>query len=66
MNRYELRDVDDVRTFVAQGLWLRRAQPPTAGTVKQALEQALPPLTRNERDRVFGGNAIEFYGLDIS
>ncbi len=35
-------------------------------TVKQALEQALPPLTRNERDKVFGANAIEFYRLDIS
>ena len=31
------------------------------GTVKRALEEALPPLTSDEWSRVFGGNAIEFY-----
>lgn len=35
------------------------------GEVKSALEQALPPLSPQERDKVFGGNAIRFYGLDI-
>ncbi len=32
--------------------------------VKSALEQALPPLSPEERVGVFGGNAIRFYGLN--
>ena len=33
--------------------------------VKQALVEALPDLTPNERARVLGGNAIDFYRLPI-
>jgi L-fuconolactonase len=36
------------------------------GAVKSALEAALPPLSAEERAKVFGGNAIRFYGLDVS
>ena len=36
------------------------------GTVKSALEEALPPLSSAEWADVFGGNAIRFYGLDVS
>jgi L-fuconolactonase len=35
------------------------------GAVKAALEEALPPLSPEERAKVFGGNAIAFYRLDI-
>ncbi|MBW3632227.1 MAG: amidohydrolase family protein [Chloroflexi bacterium] len=35
------------------------------GEVKNALEEALPPLSPLDRDKVFGGNAIRFYGLDV-
>src|SRR5262245_8546225 len=41
MNRYEVRDLDDVRTILAQSLWLQRAVKPEAATVKPALEWAL-------------------------
>ncbi len=52
-NRYEIRDLDDARTFLTQGLWLQRAVQPSAITVKAALEwameiasqfQPLPPI----------------------
>ena len=33
--------------------------------VKPALEEALPPLSAEERAPVFGGNAIRFYRLPI-
>jgi L-fuconolactonase len=33
--------------------------------VKTALEEALPPLSPEERAMVFGGNAIRLYGLAI-
>lgn len=33
------------------------------GAVKRALEDALPPLSGEERAQVFGGNAIRFYRL---
>jgi L-fuconolactonase len=36
------------------------------GEVKNALEEALPPLSLQERDKVFGGNAIRIYGLDVA
>src|SRR5215217_8108937 len=36
------------------------------GAVKSALEEALPPLSPEESASVFGGNAIRFYGLDVS
>ena len=35
------------------------------GQVKRALQEALPPLSPQERDKVFGGNAIRFYALDV-
>ena len=53
MSTYELRDLDDVRRFLLQGLWWQRAAAVTAATVRPALEaamqaasggQALPPL----------------------
>jgi L-fuconolactonase len=36
------------------------------GDVKDALEEALPPLTPDQKAQVFGGNAIEFYRLNVS
>ena len=53
MNSYELRDLDEARRFLLEGLWWQRVMPPTAATVKPALEWAmevaseghpLPPL----------------------
>jgi L-fuconolactonase len=35
------------------------------GVVKQALEEALPPLPRDDWAMVFGGTAIESYRLDV-
>jgi L-fuconolactonase len=35
------------------------------GAVKSALEKALPPLSPDERAKVFGGNAISFYKLEV-
>ncbi len=46
MNVYPIRDPDDVRTFLAQGLWLQRVLPPTAETVKPALGWCLEVLAR--------------------
>jgi vWA domain found in the FtsH ternary systems/N-terminal helical region fused to the FtsH ternary system vWA domain len=46
MNVYEIRDLDEVRTFLYQGLWLQRTVPPTAETVKPALEWCLEVLAR--------------------
>ncbi len=36
------------------------------GVVKSALEEALPPLSRDEWGRVFGGTAIDVYGLKVT
>src|SRR5262245_3482525 len=36
-----LRDPEQAQRFLLQGLWLQRAGPPSAGTVKQMLEWAL-------------------------
>lgn len=41
MTTHTLRDLDDARTFLQQGLWLQRVQPPTPATVRPALEWAL-------------------------
>src|SRR5262245_21598181 len=38
---YELRDSDQARRFLAQGLWWQRVLHPSAGTVRQVLEWAL-------------------------
>ena len=53
MSIHELRDLGEARRFLLQGLWWQRVAPPTAATVRPALEwalqaasggQALPPL----------------------
>src|SRR5437764_15458581 len=53
MTPYELRDLDEARRFLLQGLWWQRAAAPTAAAVRPALEwalqaasggMALPPL----------------------
>lgn len=36
-----LRDTDEAQRFLLQGLWLQRAVPPTAGSVRYVLEWAL-------------------------
>jgi hypothetical protein len=50
---YTLRDLEEARRFLLQGLWWQRVAPPTAGTIRPALEWAmeaanegtpLPPL----------------------
>jgi L-fuconolactonase len=35
------------------------------GDVKDALEETLAPLSPNDKEKVFGGNAIRFYRLNI-
>jgi hypothetical protein len=53
MNTYEIRDLDQARRFVLQGLWWQRVLPPTAARVREVLEwakevassgQPLPPI----------------------
>jgi vWA domain found in the FtsH ternary systems/N-terminal helical region fused to the FtsH ternary system vWA domain len=41
MISYELRDLEEARRFLLQGLWWQRAAAPTAATVRPALEWAL-------------------------
>ncbi len=41
MSAVELRNLDDARRYVLQGLWLSRAEPPMAARVRVALEWAL-------------------------
>jgi hypothetical protein len=41
MSVYELRDPEEARLFVLQGLWWQRVQPPTAATVRPVLGWAL-------------------------
>jgi len=41
MSPIELRDLDAARAFLGQGLWLQRVVPPSAATVRPALQQAL-------------------------
>ncbi len=36
------------------------------GAVKNALEEALPPLSRADWAKVFGRNAVKFYQLDVA
>jgi L-fuconolactonase len=36
------------------------------GAIKEALEEALPPLSPEEKAKVFGGNAIEVYRLNVT
>src|SRR5579885_445313 len=38
---YELRDLDEARQFLAQGLWLQRVRAPAAAMVRPALRWAL-------------------------
>jgi hypothetical protein len=53
MGAYELRDLEQARRFVLQGLWWQRVTPPSTATVREVLEWAreasssgepLPPL----------------------
>ncbi len=48
MTVVELADVDDARTWVRQGLWLRRLDPPTAAGVPQAMEWALTAASNGD------------------
>ncbi len=41
MNTYELRNLDDARCFLCQGLWWQQTEAPTAATVRESLEWAL-------------------------
>ncbi len=41
MPAVELRNLDEARRYVLQGLWLLRAEPPTAARVRPALEWSL-------------------------
>jgi hypothetical protein len=41
MNVHELRNIDEARRFLLQGLWLQRVLPPTPATVRSALEWCL-------------------------
>lgn len=41
MQTLELRDLEQARRFLLEGLWLQRVLPPTAATVRPALEWAL-------------------------
>jgi hypothetical protein len=41
MNVHELRNLDDARRFLLQGLWLQRVLPPVPATVRSALEWCL-------------------------
>ncbi len=41
MSRYELRDSDDARRFLVQGLWWQRVLPPRPGHVRPVLQWAL-------------------------
>ena len=41
MSRYELRDSEEARRFLLQGLWWQRVLPPRAGRVRPVLEWAL-------------------------
>jgi hypothetical protein len=41
MNTYELRDLDEARRFLSQGLWWQQTEVPSAATVRESLEWAL-------------------------
>ena len=69
---------DDLRPFVARTLdvfgpkrvmygsdWPVCLLAGSYGAVKTALEEALPPLSTEEWAKVFGGNAIGFYRLNV-
>src|SRR5437660_1254496 len=48
MTVHELHDADRARLFLQQGLWLQRVLPPTAATVRPALEWALETAAAGE------------------
>jgi hypothetical protein len=48
MNRYEIRDLDDARTFLIQGLWFQRSVQPGPLTVKPALEWAMEIISQGK------------------
>jgi hypothetical protein len=41
MSRYELRDSEEARRFLVQGLWWQRVTPPRPGSVRKTLEWAM-------------------------
>ena len=41
MNPIELRNLDEARRYIVEGLWLQRAVMPTAATVRASLEWAM-------------------------
>src|SRR5579884_2142362 len=45
---YELRDLDEARQFLAQGLWLQRVRAPAAAMVRPALRWALEVASAGE------------------
>jgi hypothetical protein len=45
---YELRDLDEARRFVQQGLWLQRVQAPAAATVRAALAWSLEVVSAGQ------------------
>jgi hypothetical protein len=48
MSTYELRDLDEARHYLLQGLWWQRVVPPAATTVRQALEWAKEIVANGE------------------
>jgi hypothetical protein len=67
MELVELRNLDEAREYVLQGLWLQRVVPPTAGLIRPALEWALEVAAGGQPLPPVGfvadlGNVV--YGLD--
>jgi hypothetical protein len=67
MDLVELRNLDEARAFLLQGLWLQRVVNPAAGLVKPALEWALEIASNGQPLPPVGfvadlGNVV--YGLD--
>jgi hypothetical protein len=48
MNSYELRDPNEARRFVIQGLWWQRVVPPTVATARTVLEWAMEVASAGE------------------
>jgi len=48
MNIYELRDLDEARRFLLQGLWWQRVVPPSQPHVKEALEWAMEIVSNGQ------------------
>jgi hypothetical protein len=48
MSTSEIRDSDEARRFLVQGLWLQRVRPPTPATVRDALQWSLAVASGGE------------------